>query len=299
MNVFHQVMKGTLEMFYRLRRFTYDNWYFFACHFISCIGLIASPVTIIAAVNPNLLLSCNWIWYLSLGIPIFYSGWRIKPRKSITINLARRRTITVRQGNIWNVKKGIVVIPVNKFLDTQVDDVVIGKGTIHGQFIKRYKEMYPAKDLDAEIINAIQADRLQKSGTYKNRKHVNGTHEDAYPLGEVVRLKEGDLQYYLVVATEFDEDNHVINQPEKYSMVLMTLIKKIDRWNSGVPVFLPIIGSGQMGLSLTKQEVVTEILSCFNLAEHYVANGGTTILVCDNDMKELSLNKIKYQFSKI
>ena len=82
-------------------------------------------------------------------------------------------------------------------------------------------------------------------------------------------------------------------------MVMMTLIKKIDRWNSGVPVFLPIIGSGQMGLSLTKQEVVTEILSCFNLAEHYVANGGTTILVYDNDMKELSLNKIKYLFSKI
>ena len=107
------------------------------------------------------------------------------------------------------------------------------------------------------------------------------------------------MQYYLVVATEFDEDNHVINQPEKYSMVLMTLIKKIDRWNSGVPVFLPIIGGGQMGLSLTKQEVVTEILSCFNLAEHYVANGGTTILVYDNDMKELSLNKIKYLFSKI
>lgn len=236
---------------------------------------------------------------MSLGIPIFYSGWRIKPRKSITINLTRRRTITVRQGNIWNEKKGIVVIPVNNFLDTQVDDVVIGKGSIHGQFIKRYKEMYPAKDLDAEIINAIQADRLKKSGTYKNRKHVNGTHENAYPLGEVVRLKEGDLQYYLVVATEFDEDNHVINQPEKYSMVLMTLIKKIDRWNSGVPVFLPIIGGGQMGLSLTKQEVVTEIISCFNLAEHYVANGGTTILVCDNDMKELSLNKIKYLFSKI
>lgn len=128
---------------------------------------------------------------------------------------------------------------------------------------------------------------------------MNGTHEDAYPLGEVVRLKEGDLQYYLVVATEFDEENHVINQPEKYSMVLMTLIKKIDHWNSGVPVFLPIMGSGQTGLSLSKQEIVTEMLSCFNLAEHYVANGGTTILVYDDDMKDLSLNKIKYLFSKI
>ena len=128
---------------------------------------------------------------------------------------------------------------------------------------------------------------------------MNGTHEDAYPLGEVVRLKEGDLQYYLVVATEFDEENHVINQPEKYSMILMTLIKKINQWNSGVSVYLPLIGSGQMGLSLTRQEVVTEMLSCFNLAERYVAMGGTTILVHDKDMKELSLNKIKYLFSKI
>lgn len=162
-----------------------------------------------------------------------------------------------------------------------------------------YKKQYPSKDLEQEITKAIQADRLQPSGTYLNRKNVNGTHELAYSLGEVIRLKEGDLQYYLAVSTEFDEDNHIINQPEKYSMLLLKLIKKIDRWNSGVPVYLPIIGSGQMGISLTKQEIITEMLSCFNMAEHYTSTGGTTILVYDNDIKEISLNKIKYQFSKI
>lgn len=287
------------NVIHQIKRHISDNWYYFTCKAISCMGLVSVIITIISAVKPDILVGRHWIWYVCIGISVVYAVYKVLPRKQISISFFKRRVVEVKKGNIWDVKKGIVVIPVNNFFDTQVDDIVIGKRTLHGQFVEMYKKQYPSKDLDQEILKAIQADRLQPSGTYNNRKNVNGTHELAYPLGEVIRLKEGDLQYYLAVSTEFDEDSHIINQPEKYSLFLLKLITKIDRWNSGVPVYLPIIGSGQMGIPLTKQEIITEMLSCFNLAEHYASTGGTTILVYDNDIKEISLNKIKYQFSKI
>lgn len=256
-------------------------------------------LTIIAAVNPTILLKSDYILYVCFVVAVLYGLWRVFPKNTISVVFVKKRVIEVKKGNIWDVKTGIIVIPMNNFLDTQVDDVVIGKSSLHGQFVKRYKELYPNKDLNQEIMNAIHAEGLHASAKSKNRKHVKEMHEDAYPLGEIVRLREGNLQYYLAIVAEFDEDNHIINQPEKYSMILLQLIKKIDRWNSGVPVYLPVIGSGQMGLSLTKQEIIVEMLSCFNLAERYVATGGTTIVVYDNDMNEISLNKIKYQFSKV
>lgn len=90
-----------------------------------CIGFIAAPVTILAAVDSQLLLDCDWVWYASLCVSFVYSAWRIKPKKNITINLARGRSIAVGQGNVWDVKKGIIVVLVNNFLDTQVDDIVM------------------------------------------------------------------------------------------------------------------------------------------------------------------------------
>lgn len=285
-----------------IMRYLFDNWRYFLSQTIVCMGAVSALVTIVVAVKSDLIKDNYWILFLCFGVSLLWGFVCCYPKNKIAISFVHKRSVVVKKGNIWDVKKGIVVVPVNNFFDTQVDDIVIGKNTLHGQFVDLYKKRYPTKDLYQEIKRALQADSIVASGSYPNRKHVTRNSEDyseAYPMGTVVRLKEGDLQYYLVVVTEFDEENHVINQPEMYSMILLKLIKQIDKWNSGVPVFLPIIGSGQMGLPMTKQEIVAEMLSCFNMAEHYVAIGGTTILVYENDMKDISLNKIKYQFSKI
>ena len=110
---------------------------------------------------------------------------------------------------------------------------------------------------------------------------------------------EEDKQYYLVVATEFDENNHVIYQPEKFTSMLLSMMGKINTYNSGHPVYMPIIGSGQTGLNLSKQKTLCHILQCFNLADHYVTTGGTTILLHKKDKKYVALNKVKYEFNNI
>lgn len=288
----------TDEIINKAKRFIYENWRFFAIQSITCMGVLSGLVTIASVAFPTIN-GCTCIWYTCLGLSLLWGIHKVLPETNIEVEFIKRRTVKISKGSIWDVKKGIVVVPVNNFFDTQVDDIVVGKGTLHGQFVNLYSKLYGEKKLDDEILKSIAADRIGYTGVYENRKHVDNGHKEAYKLGEVIRLKEGDLQYYLVVATQFDEDNHVIYEPEKFSMMLLRMIDKINKWNSSVPVYLPIIGSGQTGLPLTKQEILSEMLTCFSQAEKYVALGGTTILVYDKDMKDISLNKIKYQFKQI
>lgn len=288
----------TDEIIHKAKSFIYENWRFFAIQGIACMGVLSGLVTIASVAFPSIN-GCTCIWYTCLGLSVLWGIHKVIPETDIEVEFIKRRTIKISKGSIWDVKKGIVVVPVNNFFDTQVDDYVVGKGTLHGQFVNLYSRLYNTKNLDKEIIKSIEGDRIQSTGVYEDRKHVKNGHKEAYPLGEIIRLKEGDLQYYLVVATQFDEDNHVIYEPEKYTMMLLRMINKISKWNSGVPVYLPIIGSGQTGLPLTKQEILSEMLTCFNQAEKYVALGGTTIMVYDDDMKDVSLSKIKYQFKNI
>ncbi|MCH4213301.1 MAG: DUF6430 domain-containing protein [Prevotella sp.] len=284
--------------------FILDNFRMFCIEFAKCLGVLSAIVTILSVWPDENKWSCylHIAPFVCLGIALIWAVCKIVPREHISITFHKNdvRTIEVRKGDIWSIDEGIVIIPVNNFFDTQVDDIIIAKRSLHGQFIEQYRKRYPKKNLDNEINASIKRDGISFSGTYQNRNNLHDhNHEHCYPLGTVVRLIEGKIQYYLVVATEFDKNNHVISEPEKFSMMLLTMIKKINEWNSGVRVYLPIIGAGQTGLPLTKQEILTEILSCFNLAKKYVAFGGTTILVYKGDMKEISLNKIDYQFRKI
>ena len=202
-------------------------------------------------------------------------------------------------GDLFDTERGsIVIIPVNNYLDTQLEHDVIGPHTVHGLFIQHYRDKYPGKNLDNEINNAIARDGILSSGSVPLRRNVSGK-LDKYPLGTIVRLFEEDKQYYLVVATEFDENNHVIYQPEKFTSMLLSMMGKINTYNSGHPIYMPIIGSGQTGLNLSKQKTLCHILQCFNLADHYVTTGGTTILLHKKDKKYVALNKVKYEFNNI
>ena len=245
--------------------------------------------------------NCRCIWVLSLIVAILWGLYSIYPKKRIFINFPQKRNIQIRIGDLFSIKEknGIIVIPVNNYLDTQLENDIVGYNTIHGKFIIYYQRHYIGKDLDAEISRAIARDEIKSSKSMKKRKAVLNRKLESYPLGTVVRLIESDKQYYLVVATEFDEDNHVIHQPEKFTYMLLQMMKWINKYNSGHPVYLPLIGSGQTGLNLSKQKALCHLLYCFSMVDHYVTTGGTTILVYPNDKKDISLNQILYEFKNL
>lgn len=279
----------------KFKIFVVNNYGFFLKQTALAMGTVSCILTIAIGIWP--VLNCSCMWQCCLAVSVFWGISTIIPNDRIQITYIRRRTIQVKIGDLFQTEQGsIVIIPVNNYLDTQLEHDIIGPRTVHGLFITHYQNKYPTKNLDEEINNALARDGIRASEHVPSRRAVMNGKLDKYPLGTVVRLFEEDKQYYLVVATEFDENNHVIYQPEKFTFMLLSMMEKINTYNSGHPVYMPIIGSGQTGLNLSKQKTLCHILQCFNLADHYVTTGGTTIIV---HKKEVALNKVKYEFNNM
>lgn len=254
-------------------------------------GYIASAVTIIAACCG---VSSGWGTYVFLFLILLclilavYFSWE---QKVITLKYRDSLKVTVSEGDIFNIQKGVVVIPVNDYFDTLVDNKVVGETTLHGQFVKFFKTKFPGRNLEQEMFESLS---MYETITDEKR-NVTG-HLNKYPLGAVARITFSEsLHYYLLAATEFDWQNHPIDQPEKYSFVLQTLYKYIDGNCSGLPVYLPLIGSGQMGVGLPNQELLIEMIRNLTLMRKYVTTQGTHILIYKNEMPSISLRQVKYE----
>ena len=72
------------------------------------------------------------------------------------------------------------------------------------------------------------------------------------------------------------------------------MYKYINTNCSGLPGYMPIIGTGQMGLNLAKEDVLYEMIHNMMLVKPYVTRGGSNIVIYKGDMPEISLNRIKY-----
>ena len=144
--------------------------------------------------------------------------------------------------------------------------------------------------MDEEIRKSLSAYEYKEN---KDRQ-IEGK-QYKYPLAAVARVSVNpELHYYLLAATEFNWENHPIDQPEKYSYILQKLYKYINTNCSGLPVYIPIIGTGQMGLDLAKEDVLFEMIHNMMLVKPYVTRSGSNIVIYKGDMPEISLNRIKY-----
>lgn len=66
--------------------------------------------------------------------------------------------VTVKEGDVLK-ERGIIVIPVNNYFDTIVDDVIISKKSVHGQFVLQYL----AENPDVKLLNKLISDDLKKN----------------------------------------------------------------------------------------------------------------------------------------
>ena len=268
-------------------------------HFVCVIGTLATIYTISALCCAYLNEHAKEVGAALLVCSAVIAIYKVWPKNSVTIKLKNRLSVNVKIGDLFAIKKGVIVIPVNDYFDTQVDNIVIGENTLHGRFVKYFKTQYPDLDLYKEIQKAVKQDGVKPIAENKERLRVKHGYNKKFELGTVVRIIEGQMQYYLLVATEFDKDNHIISQPQKYAMILQRLYDYINVHNSGVSVYIPIIGSGQMGLQQSKDEILEFMLRNLRFTSQYFTQGGTTIMIYEKDKSEFHLNKLKYDIEKL
>lgn len=105
-------------------------------------GVVSSFVTVLLAIFPTHLNGyvgkCPWLYLIIFGLISVSFGWfSIRKKKSIKLSLSERVKASVYYGDIFN-NNGIIIIPVNEYFDTLVDDRVIAENTLHGMFIKQF-----------------------------------------------------------------------------------------------------------------------------------------------------------------
>jgi hypothetical protein len=215
-------------------------------------------------------LSCVIVLYAILTV-IIVRIKMFKSRNGIKLTI-REMTVNIQKGDIFAVN-GKRVIPCTESFDTQVDDVVINKTSVHGLFINNLDD----NEL-GELEKTLKAD---KSKTGHKR-----------PLGHIIPY--GD--YLLLSFTHFD-DNVAHFTFSEYMACLLEMWKNVSKYYADKPIFLPLLGSGIARFDDRHEKSNLELLKCilysFRISSECFNKPITILIYSDEDLRKINLYDVK------
>lgn len=187
---------------------------------------------------------------------VYFAIWFYANCKKKAIFKIRNTRIEVVVGDIFN-ETGKKIIPSNEYFDTVVDDVIIAKKSIHGQYIQ--KTISDIDKLDKEIVQTLGADTVNRID--EKRKHGKTV---AYKLGTIYK----DNDYWLLAYSRFDKNNRAYLTAKDYAECYANMWSEIDKYHAGNTVCIPVLGSGGIVRiqDNTPQLLVENILWTFRLS---------------------------------
>jgi hypothetical protein len=262
----------------------------FAQNTLLAIGITSSFVTVLWALFSvqlnELVKNCEW-YYLGgiIFVNVMYGIVSVLPKNRVKLKLGENLNVDVAFGDLFE-KKGIIVIPVNDYFDTLVDEKVVSSNTIHGAFVKNFfegKEKHLKRSISASLKN-IPPVEINKS-----RKQGN---QSRYPLGTVANIPHNGKNYYLVALTRFNENQRAEVKKSEYQRILCDLFDFIEQKSQGNRVNVPLIGGGHSGLNLTKQKLLEFMLLSIMLNDKLTLIQGLEVVLHHDVKSEINLNLI-------
>lgn len=263
-----------------------SNW---ANHFLTAIAAISALTSLITWLF-NIKMPETYTSWIYLGciftICIWYSHLQCKRKNRISLKFSPKLEVNIAKGDLFdNNHHGIIVIPVNEYFDTIVDDCIISSRTIHGQFINRYFN-HNVSDLDNIISKSLKEQRF-KSNPQRKRGKVK-----KYPLGTCANVPYGKDIYVLAALTHFDENNNTNISPSEFKDVLYSLFQHLEKTANMRPVYMPLIGSGQSRFPKSPQRILFSILECLELMPLSLP-AGINIIIHQQTSKNINLRLIE------
>ena len=268
-----------------------DFWkYFFAA-----VGTISSVVTLISFVfeihNPGCLVIVSYIVGVLL-VSILFAVWQTWRKRSLSINISNNLIVKVAEGDLFSYAKdgNFVIIPVNEYFDTLVDDKVIHQNTLHGQFINKYYH-YNRNELHDQI-ESFFSDNGIKGEQDANRKSEG--YKVKYPLGTSAIIEKDNTHFVLLALTHFDEHDHAYVELSEFGRSISMMYNFISNKVGGKPVYMPLMGMGMSRLNQTAQFILKYTLDTIMGMKDLAIPGVIHIIVYPPTAKILNLNEIKY-----
>ena len=234
-----------------------------------------TTITIIFAIL-LILLYC-YIWVLS------------NKMKNISL-IINNSKVEIKFGNIFNTN-GKKVITFNEYFDTCVDNEIINKESINGQFIN--KKVSDILECDRIIENKLK-DRNKKG--IKNNRRRKGKKEK-FKLGTTIKYDE---EFLLTAFTKFNSENCAELSMSEYINCLIELWNELDILYSQDVVVIPLLGSGVTRFKeniLTEQEILELILWSFKISKiKFSYPSKLCIVISDSLEDKINLYRIKERY---
>ena len=266
--------------------------------FFICIGIISAIFTILGLIFPNEISSImnkfqNYRVCLLVLIVIICAGcvfYSIRKKKKISLKILENADVDIYYSDLFQSNK-IIVIPVNDYFDTIVDDKIVSSNTLHGKFIQKYfseneQQLKALIDKSLSKVNPIETNKTRAKG---NRKR--------YELGTVAIVEVDEKLFYLVAFTKFNQNNRATITKSQYLKVITVLFEIIEQNSQGFKVNLPLIGAGHSGVELSKQKLLDFLLFSIILSDKITLINGLDIILHENIKDEIDLNKIEYYYN--
>ena len=264
-------------------------------NFFICIGILSAIFTIVGLIwsteiSNYLIQYQNYKIQLLLAILFIctvYGFYSVRRKEKISLNISDKTNVNIYFGDLFKSNK-IIVIPVNDYFDTIVDDKIISSNTLHGKFIQKYfshNEKH-LKLLIDKSLSKIQPIEINKNRTKGNRKR--------YELGTVAIVEAAEKIFYLVAFTKFNQNNRATITKSQYLEVITILFEFIEQNSQGFKVNIPLIGAGHSGVELSKQKLLDLLLFSIILSDKLTLINGLDIILHESIKDEIDLNKLEY-----
>lgn len=265
--------------------------------FFVATGSLSGFVTILwAFFSPSLSSFANRCpWSLLFGLfilALIYALYANRSKRKIELSLSDKVKAKIFFGGLFESNE-IIVIPVNEYFDTTVDDKIISSKTVHGKFIQRF-----FGGNDAELKKQIKKElkRYKVLGTNLERKFGN---KNKYALGTVCEVKKGSKVFYLVALTRFNSNHRAEVRNSEYQRVLCDLFSYIEQNSQGRKVSIPLVGAGHSGVNLSKQKLLEFLLFSIALKDGLTLINGVDVVLHESITKEIDLSSTEILFKTI
>ncbi|WP_214645075.1 macro domain-containing protein, partial [Aliivibrio fischeri] len=281
----------------RLKEVIMKTFRLFVRNTLLSLGITSSIVTVLWAIFSaqlnDLVKDCEWLFLGSIIIiNIIYGVISVLPKNSVKLKLGENLKVDVGFGDLFQ-KEGVVVIPVNDYFDTLVDEKVVSSNTIHGIFVKRFfsgNEKLLKRLISASLKNIVPVE--------VNKTRKQGNHS-RYALGTVACVPYEGKRYFLVALTKFNENYRAEVTKSEYQRVLCDLFDYIEQNSQGNRVNVPLIGGGHSGLELPKQKLLEFLLLSITLNDKLTLINGLDIVLHQSVKDEVSLNIIESYYQTL
>ena len=264
----------------------------FFSHFMTALAGLSSLATLISFAyywNTQKFSLCASITLGSviLFICIGYAIWQVVPKKSLSITINEILKVNIKVGDLFSYKNHLVVIPVNEYFDTIVDNKVIAKSSIHGQFITKYftDSNEAQKSIQNELakLSDPQFSIGQRSLELPQKK---------YKLGTAISIIKDDIKFLLVAFTHFDNDNCAYLDNDEIQPVINQTYSAIRSHANGLPVVMPVLGTGLAKIAITPKKMLQYLLLNLEISRPDKRPSEVDFIIYSKDKNKYNLSQL-------